>query len=204
MRVMHCHTSVFVAVHRSKIYTLLFSDNVLNLLTNNRSVLSDFVDIHYDVMNGTRKKAYLVVLLIDFTVLVFDAKVASVSAEIFTHYNNMDKMYAWNKFEEEGVVKDLVTQLGDLDKSQSLPRLESIRRNAQQSTLSGPPASTDKKPAATHQILKKPPPYLNTGTSQSTVAPREASVFGAIDMSNVNIKYDEMKSIETGGWMCSM
>ena len=33
------------------------------------------------------------------------------------------------------------------------------------------------------------------------MAPREASVFGAIDMSNVNFKYDEMKLIKTGGGM---
>ncbi len=99
-------------------------------------------------MNRERKKAHLVVLFVDFTVLVFDAKVASVSVEIFTHFNNIDKMYAWNIFEEEGVVKDLVIQLGDLDKSQLLPCLENIWRNAQQSTLYGPPYFTDNKPAA--------------------------------------------------------
>ncbi len=94
MTLLQCHASVFVAVHRSNIYTSLFSDKVLNLLTNDRSVLSDFVGTHYDVMNRKRKKAHLVVLFVDFTVLVFDAKVASVSVEIFTHFNNMDKMYA--------------------------------------------------------------------------------------------------------------
>ena len=91
MSVMQCHISVFVAIYHSMIYTLLFSDRVQSFLTNDRSVLSDFVGIHYDVMNGTRKEAYLVVLLIDFTVLVFDAKVASVSTDIFLHFRNMDK-----------------------------------------------------------------------------------------------------------------
>ncbi len=102
VRVIQCHTSVFVAVHRSNIYTLLFSDKVLNLLTNDRGVLSDFVGTHYDVMNGKRKKAHIVVLFVDFTVLVFDAKVASVSIEIFPCFNNIDKcmlrIYSKHKF----------------------------------------------------------------------------------------------------------
>lgn len=187
----------------------LFREQALSLLTNERGVLNDFVDIHFDVMSGAAKQAYLMILLKSFNVLSFDAKDASVSEEILGLFKAIDDMYGWCRFEDGCLAKNLATKLGVLDVSQPLPHLSSIVSDFQQRIVSAGASSANAKPDA---IQKTPRcnPYTQSmatlssispskpskGMSRYEVASSDASVFRAINMSSVNFKYDERKIIE--------
>ena len=49
-------------------------------------------------MNGVVKHAYLVILMVYFTIVVYDATNASASQDLINLYTSMDAMYGWNKF----------------------------------------------------------------------------------------------------------
>ena len=62
-------------------------------MTDDRRVFNDFVGINFDAGSGAVQDAYLVILLKDFTVLVFDANDDKASADIFGLCKRTNEMY---------------------------------------------------------------------------------------------------------------
>ena len=104
----------------------MFSEQALSFLTDDRKVSNDFVGFHFDNMSGTLRRAHLVILPKDFSVVVFDASDESVSEGILGLFKTTDDMCGWCKFDDLGLVDELATKLHALDVSQPLPPFSSI------------------------------------------------------------------------------
>ena len=63
-------TGVFIFFHFLTFYN---SDKTLRSLSNNQLVLRDFVSAHFDATAEDGKHGYLVILMKDFTVTIYDA-----------------------------------------------------------------------------------------------------------------------------------
>ena len=71
--------------------------------------------------SGAVQETYFVILLKDFTVLVFDASDNDASTELFSHCQRINEMYGWCQLNDVALVKDLANKLRTLDKSQPRP-----------------------------------------------------------------------------------
>ena len=67
--------------------------------------------------SGAVQETYLVILLKDFTVLVFDASDNDASTEIFGQCQRINEMYGWCQLNDKAVVEDVTKKLRALDKS---------------------------------------------------------------------------------------
>ena len=104
------------------------SNKTLGSLTVDATVLIDFIGIHFDNKGSSNpKKAWLVILLVDFTVLVFDARDDSVSAELVALPDKKKNMYGWLKVDDEETAHDLASRLRNFDKKISLPPISTIQ-----------------------------------------------------------------------------
>ena len=66
----------------------------MSYLTDDRRVLNDFLGIHFDVISKTAViQAHLVILLMNYTVLVFDAESETASDDILNILKTKDDVY---------------------------------------------------------------------------------------------------------------
>ena len=190
-------------------FFIIFREEALSYLTDDRRVLNDFLGIHFDVISKTAViQAHLVILLMNYTVLVFDAESETASDDILNILKTKDDVYGWCKCNDDVLVNDIASKLRGLDASQPLPPMGSNVGDVQESkglknssSAAGKLLMQTKIPPQNPYIqhaAKKSSTYFNVnqGTSSSMVSSGDSKALGAIDMSKMKYKYDEKKFSE--------